>query len=110
MFLYPLFSIIFNVLLCVPSQLVKETEKKTKTLTNSLAGPALLCFVTHNFPLTYLFELRDRLPSGCRGDHSFVAPRAELQGQRESRNQVHPQLCHAHFIILHPDAPLGQDQ
>ena len=37
-------------------------------------GPTLLCFACYNFPAAYLFELRDHLPCGCRGDDGPRAP------------------------------------
>lgn len=81
-----------------------------RQLWQPICGPTFWCLARNNFPVTYLFELCDRLPRGCRGDDGPVAPRAELQGQRESRHQLHSELCHTHFVIHHPDAPLSQDR
>ena len=90
---------------CKTSRRLKRDECRRQQLSGA---PHFLCFACHNFPVTYLFELRDRLPGGCRGNDGPVAPRAELQGQRESGNQLHPQLRHTHFVVHHPDAPLSQ--
>lgn len=68
--------------------------------------PTLLCFTCHNFPATYLLDLCDCLARGRRGNHSPIAPGAELKGQRQAGNQLHPEFCHAHFLIQDPDASL----